>query len=78
MISGTGKPGLLRPGMLKDGAGVIDFGYGVNAGKLVGDLDVSDEEKLKKLAFYTSTPGGTGPMLISQLLHNFYKLAGSA
>jgi len=76
VISGVGKGGLITPGMLKDGASVIDFGYDYSSGKLAGDLDTSDIKALEKLSFYTPTPGGTGPILISELFENFYKLNG--
>ncbi len=75
VISGTGVPGLIDPAELKDGAGVIDFGYGTIDGALVGDLKTSDEGALSHLSFYTPTPGGTGPILIAQLFENFYILA---
>lgn len=68
-IVGTGAY-TLRPGLLKSGAGVIDFGY--QDGR--GDLDVTSREALAHLAFYTPTPGGTGPVLIAALLQNFAKL----
>ena len=86
VISGVGKPGILKPEMLKEGTGMLDFGYSKaqhrktlnstqkNTEKLMGDLDISDENKLKKLAFYTPTPGGTGPILVAELFSNFYKL----
>lgn len=39
VISGTGKPGLIKSELLKDNAVVIDFGYGLDAnGKLKGDF----------------------------------------
>ena len=72
VICGTGQAGLIKPGMLKDGAGVIDFGYSVKDGKISGDLDVSSD--LSKLSFYTPTPGGTGPVLVAKLFENFYSL----
>jgi len=72
VISGTGEAGLIKTEMLKDGAGVIDFGYGTKEGKLKGDLDASGD--LAKLSFYTPTPGGTGPMLVAKLFENFYIL----
>ncbi len=74
VISGTGIGGLIKPGMLKDGAGVIDFGYGRNAdGKVSGDLDAGTPG-IEKLSFYTPTPGGTGPILVAKLFENFYTL----
>lgn len=77
VISGTGKPGLIKPELLKDNAVVIDFGYGLVDGKLKGDFDPSDLQ-LKtdnlKLLQYTPTPGGTGPILVAEIYKNFYKL----
>lgn len=74
VISGVGKPGLIKSAMLKRGAAFIDFGYGVENGKISGDLDTSSEGELNNLAFYTPTPGGTGPILIAKLLENFFNL----
>lgn len=76
VISGVGKAGVFSPGALKDGAGVIDFGYYYSPdGEVSGDFDATDNEgELDKLAFYTPTPGGTGPILVAKLLENFYTL----
>jgi len=74
IISGVGKAGVIDPGALKDGAGVIDFGYYYFPnGDVLGDLKL-DEKGLERLAFYTPTPGGTGPILVAKLLENFYTL----
>ncbi|KKU19528.1 MAG: hypothetical protein UX29_C0002G0001, partial [Parcubacteria group bacterium GW2011_GWA2_46_10] len=65
------------PANLKEGAGVIDFGYYYfEDGKLSGDLDMTSPD-IDKLSFYTPTPGGTGPILVAKLLENFYKLNSS-
>jgi len=76
IISGTGVPGLIKGEMLKTGAGVIDFGYAKNSeGKTSGDLDcLGIALHDSRLAFYTPTPGGTGPILVAKILENFYKL----
>lgn len=75
VVIGVGKAGLITPDMLKSGAGVIDFGYSTNeAGKLAGDFAASQLTDHAPLAFYTPVPGGTGPILISKLLENFYTL----
>ena len=86
VISGTGKAGLIKLEMLKDGAGVIDFGYAVDEnGKIRGDFDASQLSKspvnqlpnspINQLPnFYTPTPGGTGPILVAKLFENFYSL----
>lgn len=71
VISGVGKAGLVNTAMLREGAGVIDFGYCSVNGKLAGDFDPSHSELL---GFYTPTPGGTGPILVAKLFENFYKL----
>ncbi len=74
VISGVGEAGLINPSNLKEGAGVIDFGYYYfEDGKLSGDLD-TDSPDIERLSFYTPTPGGTGPILVAKLLENFYKL----
>ncbi|MFH0890688.1 MAG: bifunctional 5,10-methylenetetrahydrofolate dehydrogenase/5,10-methenyltetrahydrofolate cyclohydrolase [Candidatus Liptonbacteria bacterium] len=80
VISGVGQAGLINPGMLKNGAAVIDFGYSKDEkGELVGDFDSSGlrhrTSNIEQLSFYTPTPGGTGPILVAKLMENFYKLA---
>lgn len=83
VITGVGQAGLIKPEMLKNGAGVIDFGY--DGG--VGDFDAESLEignclpagapaqtgKLE-IDFYTPTPGGTGPILVAKVFENFYEL----
>jgi 5,10-methylene-tetrahydrofolate dehydrogenase/methenyl tetrahydrofolate cyclohydrolase len=79
VISGVGQAGLIKPEMLKDGAGVIDFGCLIKNGKIRGDFDLSGlkTKNLKlKTNWYTPTPGGTGPILVAKLFENFYNLAG--
>ena len=72
VISGVGKAGLIKAGMLKDGAGIIDFGVERVGVQLQGDFDCSGY--CKNVDFYTPTPNGTGPILVAQLFDNFYKL----
>ncbi|MBI4193258.1 MAG: bifunctional 5,10-methylenetetrahydrofolate dehydrogenase/5,10-methenyltetrahydrofolate cyclohydrolase [Candidatus Colwellbacteria bacterium] len=86
IVCGAGVPGLLTPEMLKEGAGVVDFGYGARAdGTISGDFDDSTLKGGAERAgdgglsgFYTPTPGGTGPILVAKLMENFFKLAGDA
>lgn len=70
IISGAGVPDLITPAILKDGALVIDFGYGMKNGKPAGDFNPSGEGNFS----YTPVPGGTGPILVAALFENFYKL----
>jgi methylenetetrahydrofolate dehydrogenase (NADP+) / methenyltetrahydrofolate cyclohydrolase len=72
IILGAGQAGILKPDHIKEGAGVIDFGYSNDElGRLAGDLDVLGADKT---AFYTPTPGGTGPILVACLFRNFFEL----
>ncbi len=86
IISGVGKAGIIKPGMLKEGTGVIDFGYSIEhetynmkhetenvKKKIYGDFNVSGS-MLHDLGFYTPTPGGTGPILVAKLMENFYRV----
>ncbi|MEK7147142.1 MAG: bifunctional 5,10-methylenetetrahydrofolate dehydrogenase/5,10-methenyltetrahydrofolate cyclohydrolase [Patescibacteria group bacterium] len=73
VISGVGKAGLIKPDMLKNGAGIIDFGYEEVNGKAKGDFD-ANTPGVDKMSFYTSTPGGTGPIVVAKIFENFYKL----
>src|SRR3989344_6837457 len=75
VISGVGEAGLVNPKMLKKNAAVIDFGYYYFPdGRLSGDFTPLPAKELDKLAFYTPTPGGTGPILVAKLFENFYTL----
>lgn len=88
VITGVGKAGLIKPEMLKNGAGVIDFGYSFatrintdkhadSRGKISGDFDANKcqvSDVRCQVSFYTPTPGGTGPILVAELFRNFYIL----
>lgn len=71
VISATGNAKLFSAKQLKPGVGVIDFGVSFEDGKVLGDFD---PENVRKLSFYTPTPGGTGPILIAKLFQNFCDL----
>lgn len=72
IISGVGQAGIIKPEMLKENAGVIDFGYSLDeSGEISGDLDLSSSSLLS-LLFYTPTPGGAGPILVAKIFENFY------
>ena len=76
VISGVGKAGLIKPEILKDGAGIIDFGYSINEDdKRKGGFDSNSlVASGQSLSFYTPTPDGTGPVLVAKIFENFYKL----
>ena len=83
VITGVGRAGLIKPDMLKSGSAVIDFGYDRDESAATTDKEPAlrgdfDREGLasddSRIAFYTPTPGGTGPILVAKLFENFYRL----
>ncbi len=62
VVSATGKPGLIKGTMIKDGAVAIDLGYPQ------GDM-VFDEVRLRA-KLVTPVPGGVGPLTIICLFEN--------
>lgn len=58
VITGTGVPGLVKPEMLKDGAIVIDFGYGASEKRPQIDADgktgISADKKIKFVGDFDS------------------------
>ncbi len=69
LISATGKPKLITADMIKEGAVVVDVGYGRDkSGKVCGDVDF--EHVQKKASAITPVPGGVGPMTVAALILN--------
>lgn len=68
LVVAVGKAGLIKKGMVKKGAIVIDVGINRIGKKIVGDVDF---EEVKKVAgFITPVPGGVGPMTVASLIEN--------
>jgi methylenetetrahydrofolate dehydrogenase (NADP+)/methenyltetrahydrofolate cyclohydrolase len=75
LITGVGKSNLIRPGMVKKGAVVIDAGVSFANGKMQGDVDF---EKVSAIAsLITPVPGGVGPITVAKLLENTLTIAKS-
>ena len=72
LISGVGKPNLVKGNMVKRGVVVIDAGTTMFKGKLVGDVDFQSVSK--KASYITPVPGGVGPLTVACLLRNLVKL----
>lgn len=78
IISGVGKPALITPDMIKDGAMVIDAGTSVcnpstSSGRVLrGDCDPTVAEKA---LLFTPVPGGVGPLTVAMLFENVLDLA---
>lgn len=74
IISGIGKPGFIRPEMVKDGSVLIDAGTSEQAGRLAGDID---PVCANKALLFTPVPGGVGPIVLAMLFRNLWKLLNS-
>ncbi|MBO6306265.1 MAG: bifunctional methylenetetrahydrofolate dehydrogenase/methenyltetrahydrofolate cyclohydrolase FolD [Paludibacteraceae bacterium] len=77
IIVAAGSPKLLKAGMVKEGAVVIDVGINrvddassPRGYRLVGDVDF--ENVVSKASYITPVPGGVGPMTIAMLLMHTY------
>ena len=69
LVAAAGSPEMIKGGMVRDGAAVIDVGTSRNAeGRLVGD--VAYAEVFPKASWITPVPGGVGPMTRAMLLRN--------
>jgi len=64
----VGKAGLIRAGMIKPGACVVDIGINEVDGKVVGDVDF--ENAMQVAGYLTPVPGGVGPVSVSLFLRN--------
>jgi methylenetetrahydrofolate dehydrogenase (NADP+) / methenyltetrahydrofolate cyclohydrolase len=72
LVVAVGKPGLITPEMVKEGATVIDVGMNRTADGLRGDVDPAVVDRAGLL---TPVPGGVGPMTIASLLRNTVRAA---
>ncbi|MBQ2977453.1 MAG: bifunctional methylenetetrahydrofolate dehydrogenase/methenyltetrahydrofolate cyclohydrolase FolD [Clostridia bacterium] len=68
LVAAVGKARFVTADMVKPGAAVIDVGINRVDGKVVGDVDF---EQVEKVAGYISpVPGGVGKMTIGMLMEN--------
>ncbi|OIO32340.1 MAG: hypothetical protein COZ49_03115 [Candidatus Yonathbacteria bacterium CG_4_10_14_3_um_filter_47_65] len=72
IVSGTGKPGILTPELLKEGVILFDAGTSEDGGKVRGD---ADPECAKHCSIFTPVPGGIGPITVAVLFKNLITLA---
>tara|TARA_B100000315_G_C14568177_1_gene584046 strand:- start:1433 stop:2281 length:849 start_codon:yes stop_codon:yes gene_type:complete len=71
LVVAVGKARMIKKGMVKKGAIVIDVGINRTPSGLAGDVDF---ENVKEVAGYiTPVPRGVGPMTITMLLDNTLK-----
>jgi len=72
IISGVGKPNLIKGDMIKRGAVVVDAGTSEEGGKVVGDVDrVSIGARA---SFFSPVPGGVGPLTVVMIFKNLLLL----
>jgi methylenetetrahydrofolate dehydrogenase (NADP+)/methenyltetrahydrofolate cyclohydrolase len=73
LIAAIGKARFVTADMVKPGAVVIDVGINRVDGKVVGDVDYEEVEKVA--GYITPVPGGVGKMTISMLMENTIEAA---
>jgi methylenetetrahydrofolate dehydrogenase (NADP+)/methenyltetrahydrofolate cyclohydrolase len=72
VVAAIGSAHFIKPGMIKDGATVIDVGITRTDLGLVGDVDPAVAQSASAFA---PMPGGVGPMTRAMLLNNIIELA---
>ncbi|MBI4059619.1 bifunctional 5,10-methylenetetrahydrofolate dehydrogenase/5,10-methenyltetrahydrofolate cyclohydrolase [Candidatus Giovannonibacteria bacterium] len=72
IISGAGKPRIIKPEMVKDGVVAVDCGTSEAAGKISGDFD---PEVSNKASLFSPVPGGVGPLTVAMLFKNLIELS---
>lgn len=73
VVSGVGKPRLIRGDMIKNGAILIDAGASVEDGTMMGDVDRESVES--KTGWLSPVPGGVGPLTVAYIFKNLVTLA---
>jgi len=73
LVAAVGRAHFVTADMVKPGAAVVDVGINRVDGKVVGDVDF---EQVEKVAGYISpVPGGVGRMTVSMLMENTLEAA---
>lgn len=67
VVSGVGVAGLIKPEHLTEDVVLIDAGFSFKDGVVSGDIDRACFEKA---SFYSTVPGGVGPLAIAFLFQN--------
>lgn len=75
IITGVGKPNLIRGDMVKKGVVIVDAGTSFveenGKAKLTGDVNF--KEVSSRASWITPVPGGVGPLTVAMLYKNFLK-----
>lgn len=75
IVSGAGRPGLIKPEHVKKGVALIDAGASEQGKKVVGDADPACAEVA---AVFTPVPGGVGPVAVAMIFKNLKALIEKA
>ena len=73
VVVAAGRPGLVTGDMLKPGAVVVDVGFNVVDGRIVGDVDFESASRVASAI--TPVPGGVGPLTNAILLTHLIRAA---
>lgn len=71
IISGVGKPNLIKEDMVNKKTVLIDAGIARLGKKVVGDVDFN--KVYNKVSYITPVPGGVGPLTVISLMENLVK-----
>ncbi len=74
LVAAIGRPEMIGPEYVKDGAVVIDVGINRTEGGMVGDVDFG--AVAPKCSAITPVPGGVGPMTRAILFANTANAGG--
>ena len=66
LVVAVGRPDTITDDDIKDGALIIDVGINKQDGKLIGDTNIVNQERVD----VTAVPGGVGPMTVTYVMHN--------
>jgi len=72
IVTATGKPGLIKGDIIREGAVLIDVGISKVGNTVKGDIDF--ESVKDKASIITPVPGGVGPVTIACSLKNILRL----
>lgn len=71
VITATGVPNLINKEYLNKGCIVIDVGYTLKEGLILGDVDIDDVKDY--ISAVSPVPGGVGPLTVVSLFSNLLK-----
>lgn len=73
LVVSAGRPRLVGPAHVREGAVVVDVGINFENGRMVGDVDFAAVRD--KVSAITPVPGGVGPVTTAMLLYNLVEAA---